>query len=174
MCYTTPASGLRGQILMRKWGVDGWMLMVNDYEQATGQCSLVIYVNWSITIAIYAVYMQVYNSYMYTYVSTTMWISYTYVCTYIMYTWLAQGENVHGIQCRPAQMFYGILKQPSELHHTHATLGTTPVMMSTWMAKHTTLYNRGTNTTHYWLYICVEFLNSSVVVVPVRPSLKLV
>ena len=30
------------------------------------------------------------------------------------------------------QLFYCILKQPSDSqHHTHATVGTTPVMMST-------------------------------------------
>ena len=31
-------------------------------------------------------------------------------------------------QCLPTQTFYCIPKQPSE-HHTHATVGTTPVMI---------------------------------------------
>ena len=99
--------------------------------------------------------------------------NFKYVCIYMINTWLTHGENVHGIQCLPTQTFYCIPKQPpNPQHHRHATVGTTPVMMSTWMAKHTTLYNRDTNTTRCWP--CVKFHNSSVVVVPVRASLELV
>ena len=56
--------------------------------------------------------------------------------------YIHRGENVHGILTLPAQVFYCILKQPLEptaLYYT-CTVGATPVVMSSLLAKHTNLY----------------------------------
>ena len=84
-----------------------------------------------------------------------------YVRMYIICTckWLTRGENVLGIQCLPAQMFYCIIKQPlNPQYHTHATVRTTP--LSLWclcikLAKHRTVTDTQTEhiVDHVWSFL---------------------
>ena len=111
---------------------------------------------------------------MHVYISINETALYTYVRTWHTHGW-HKGENVHGIQCLPAQTFYCILKQPSEptaSYTCNRRNNTIKFIISMYSTGKTQDGNRYTNTTRCWP--CVKFLNSSVVVVQGRASLELV
>ena len=96
------------------WGVAGWMLMVNMCVETTGWYSPIVQGTAKCELLnhnsnIRSVLAHILE--LYAYISIKA--QYTYVHKSYVHGWHG-GENVRGTQCLLAQMFYCILKQPSE------------------------------------------------------------